>query len=439
MTHHRKGRQADDGGTGPAAALTDAAGRVFAAGFRLLKMARPDRPIHPEGLGLAGELMRTGTPGEPSGLDWLDTLGLDPVEARFSRSVGLPQRIPDILGLALRVPAASASGSAGEGRGGRADGGSVSGSGGGAADGGPADVLFASTGWQVPARFLLVPKLDVATATLTTLMPYRGRNGPVLLGLRTESLPAGPLASADWTLGLYWARPRGPWRRCGTLRLRADTEPADAPLRFNPLENQPPGAETYGWARRLREHSYRAAQRPAPAAVVRSRTAHPPNGGLQDHPARTAPERNTMSTVSQLFNAPAAAVWRVIADGWLYSGWVVGASRIRAVDDSWPSAGARLHHSVGAWPLVINDSTQVKAVDPGKSLTLVARGWPMGEAKIIITFEDRGNQCLVTISEDAIRGPGKRVPKVMRDPMITVRNRETLQRLELMAAGGAGR
>ena len=417
MTNHRTGHQADDGGTGPVAALTDAAGRFFAAGFRLLKLARPDRPIHPEGLGLAGELMRTGNPGEPSGLDWLDAPGLDPVQARFSRSVGLPQRVPDILGLALRVPAASAGGGSG----------------------GPADVLFASTGWEVPARFLLVPKLDVAGATLTTLMPYRGRHGPVLLGLRTENLPAGPLASADWTLGLYWARPRGPWQRCGTLRLRAAAEPADAPLRFDPLENQPQGAETYGWARRLREHSYRAAQRPAPAAVVRSRAARLPDGGLQDHPDRTAPERNTMSTVSQLFNAPAAAVWRVIADGWLYSGWVVGTSRIRAVDDDWPAVGARLHHSVGAWPLVISDSTRVTAVDPGRSLEVVARGWPMGEAKVVLTVEDRGDQSLVTIAEDAIRGPGKRVPKFVRSPAISVRNRETLRRLELMAAGGAGR
>ncbi|TNB70548.1 SRPBCC family protein [Arthrobacter sp. BB-1] len=146
-----------------------------------------------------------------------------------------------------------------------------------------------------------------------------------------------------------------------------------------------------------------------------------------------------MSTVSQLFNSPAADIWKVIADGWLYSGWVVGASRIRAVDDTWPQAGSRLHHSVGAWPLVINDSTQVTGVEPGKSLELVARGWPMGEAKVAITLEDRGDQCLVTIAEDAIRGPGKRVPKALRDPAISVRNRETLKRLELMAAGGAGR
>ncbi|WP_228404096.1 SRPBCC family protein [Pseudarthrobacter sp. L1SW] len=424
MTDHLLKDQPATGG-----ALSTTAGGAFAGLFRLLKLARPDRPIHPDGVGLAGFLVRPGSPGSPgesSGLDWLDAPGTDTVEARFSRSAGLPQGLPDILGLALRVT--SSGGADGDNTpGGRPGGGAT----------GPADVLFASTGWRLPGRFLLQPKLDAASATLTTLMPYRGLKGPVLLGLRTKQLPDGSLASGEWVLGLYWAKPTGPWRRCGELRLRAAPEPRDTPLRFDPLANRPPGAQTYAWTRRLRERSYLAAQRPAPAAVVPSPTAVPAAAGT---PARSATtERNTMSTVSQLFNSPAADIWKVIADGWLYSGWVVGASRIRAVDDTWPQAGSRLHHSVGAWPLVINDSTQVTGVEPGKSLELVARGWPMGEAKVAITLEDRGDQCLVTIAEDAIRGPGKRVPKALRDPAISVRNRETLKRLELMAAGGAGR
>ncbi|WP_458781348.1 SRPBCC family protein [Arthrobacter sp. D3-16] len=419
MTQHLlRDQTAGDGPRGVAPAVTEAGGRAFAALFRLLKVVRPDRPIHPKGIGLSGELARTGTRGEPSGLDWLDAPGIDAVAARFSRSAGLPERLPDVLGLALRVTP-SRSGASGK-----------------ANDGVAGDVLFSSTGWKLPGRFLLQPRLDVSSATFTTLMPYRGRQGPVLLGLRTISLPEGSVTGGEWVLGLYWAKPAGPWRQCGELWLRASPEPADTPLRFNPLENQPPGTQTYDWTRRLRERSYQAAQE-SPPSVVGHAAAASARGGNTTSPATT--ERNTMSTVSQLFNTPAADVWRVIADGWLYAGWVVGASRIRAVDDTWPQAGARLHHSVGAWPLVINDSTRVTAAEPGKSLELVARGWPMGEAKIVITLQDQGSQCLVTIAEDAIRGPGKKVPKIMRDPMITVRNRETLKRLELMAAGGAGK
>ena len=145
-----------------------------------------------------------------------------------------------------------------------------------------------------------------------------------------------------------------------------------------------------------------------------------------------------MVTVSQTFLASANDVWNVIADGWLYSGWVVGASRIRDVDALWPAEGAVLHHSVGAWPLLINDKTYVTAANPGKSIELIAKGWPLGEAKVVITIEEQRTGCKVTMAEDAIKGPGKAIPKFILDPLITVRNKETLKRLELMASGGAG-
>jgi hypothetical protein len=57
---------------------------------------------------------------------------------------------------------------------------------------------------------------------------------------------------------------------------------------------------------------------------------------------------------------------------------------------------------------------------------------------VVIALEDLGTQCRVTIAEDAVRGPGLALPKAVRDPLISVRNTETLKRLELMAAGGAG-
>ncbi|ADX74047.1 hypothetical protein Asphe3_29350 [Pseudarthrobacter phenanthrenivorans Sphe3] len=413
MTDHLSGDQRtdDDGARG----LSAAAGLAFASLFRVLKLVRPVRPIHPNGTGLTGRLVRTGSAGGASGLDWLDAPGTDAVEARFSRSIGLPKGLPDILGLALRVVTPAA----------------------GSRDGGPADILFASTGWRVPGRFLLQPRLEVSGAALTTLMPYRGRRGPVLLGLQSGRFPQGSPQSGEWILELYWARPLGPWQHCGELRLRAAAQPQDTSLRFDPLANLPPGAHTYPWTRRLRERSYLAAQRQAPAAVVPSTT---PADQTAAGTGAAATERKPMATVSQVFNSPAADVWKVIADGWLYSGWVVGASRIRAVDDHWPHAGSRLHHSVGAWPFLINDSTSVTTSEPNKKLELVARGWPLGEAKVVITLEeDQGGGCKVTMAEDAIRGPGKRIPKFLRDPMITVRNRETLKRLELMAAGGAGK
>ena len=88
-----------------------------------------------------------------------------------------------------------------------------------------------------------------------------------------------------------------------------------------------------------------------------------------------------VTTVDRVVNAEPADVWAVLADGWLYALWVVGAARMREVDDSWPAVGARLHHSVGTWPMLVDDTTSVLEVEPGRRLKLRARAWPAGEAR----------------------------------------------------------
>ncbi|MBT2513242.1 SRPBCC family protein [Arthrobacter sp. ISL-30] len=154
-----------------------------------------------------------------------------------------------------------------------------------------------------------------------------------------------------------------------------------------------------------------------------------------------------MATVTKLFRSSANDIWAVLADGWLYPGWVVGASRMRAVDPEWPAPGSVLHHSAGVWPLLLNDSTRVTDSKPGQMLELIARGWPLGEARVRISLEDaipgdaipedRG-RCRVTMVEDAIKGPGTLIPGFLRSPLITVRNQESLKRLEMIAKGKAG-
>ena len=107
-------------------------------------------------------------------------------------------------------------------------------------------------------------------------------------------------------------------------------------------------------------------------------------------------------------------VWKVLADGWLYPLWVVGATRMRDVDANWPDKGSRIHHSVGVWPLLINDHTEVLDVVPGRSISLRARAWPIGEAKVDIRLSDVGAQTEVVIEEDAIAGPGVLVPEPLK-------------------------
>lgn len=146
-----------------------------------------------------------------------------------------------------------------------------------------------------------------------------------------------------------------------------------------------------------------------------------------------------MSTVTHRVNATPDQVWDVLADGWLYPLWVVGASRMRQVDDHWPERGARLHHSVGAWPLLVDDDTEVVDVDPGSRLVLHARAWPTGTAAVTLRLEPVGAHTRVVIEEDAHEGPGRLVPKPLRQPPLTWRNVETLRRLAYVVEGRAGR
>ncbi|MDO9496445.1 MAG: SRPBCC family protein, partial [Nocardioides sp.] len=83
-----------------------------------------------------------------------------------------------------------------------------------------------------------------------------------------------------------------------------------------------------------------------------------------------------MSTNERVVQATPEQVWEILCDGWLYPLWVVGASRMRDVDDSWPEVGSKLHHSVGAWPALLDDNTEVEECRPLRMLRLRARAWP---------------------------------------------------------------
>ena len=54
-------------------------------------------------------------------------------------------------------------------------------------------------------------------------------------------------------------------------------------------------------------------------------------------------------TVTRDVAATRQRVWDVLADGWTYSGWVVGNSRIRAVSSNWPAPGSRTSTSQCLW------------------------------------------------------------------------------------------
>ena len=142
-----------------------------------------------------------------------------------------------------------------------------------------------------------------------------------------------------------------------------------------------------------------------------------------------------MATVTRAMRCPPQAVLDVLSDGWTYATWVVGTSRLRSVDASFPAPGSQIAHSFGVWPAVIDDVTIVLAWRPDRGIELQARGWPMGEARVRIEVLPRGDGCSVRIVEDAVRGPGLLLPKPVRTALLVPRNTETLQRLAHLAEG----
>ncbi|WP_105035123.1 SRPBCC family protein [Cryobacterium aureum] len=144
-----------------------------------------------------------------------------------------------------------------------------------------------------------------------------------------------------------------------------------------------------------------------------------------------------MAVNHRTFDCTPEQVFAVLENGWLYPTWVVGASRMRDVDASWPAVGSRLHHSVGVWPALLDDSTSVLEWQAPRHVMLKARGWPIGEAHVSIDIQTRENGCLVRITEDVVAGPARLVPTPLSDLAISYRNTETLRRLAYLAEGHA--
>ena len=151
---------------------------------------------------------------------------------------------------------------------------------------------------------------------------------------------------------------------------------------------------------------------------------------MTEHPE----EADSSLTVKRDTTATRAQVWAVMADGWTYSQWVVGNSRMRAVDPNWPSVGATIRHSIGVWPLLIDDLTVVEDCQPLERLVLLAKGRPFGKARITLRLFDReGGGCRIEMAEVFVGAPMGWVPKRLALTAAIPRNRECTWRLAAMA------
>ncbi len=219
------------------------AGRAVAVPLGALARRRRGKPMHPRGVVLDAVLERTGGPAG-WGVPWLAGTGAQSALVRLSRGAGLPQPLPDLLGLAVRLP--------------------------GTADAeGPVDLLLSTTGRGRLTRWVLAPRWD-AGATYSSLMGYRTAAGPVFLaalpdpGAPPVTAEPGPIAAAAragrLAFTLAAARGLGAWQPFARLRLLAPVPEVDPDLRFDAVRNPPPGLVPDGPMARFRAPAYAAAQ-----------------------------------------------------------------------------------------------------------------------------------------------------------------------------------
>lgn len=146
-----------------------------------------------------------------------------------------------------------------------------------------------------------------------------------------------------------------------------------------------------------------------------------------------------MATNHTYIAAPPEAVWGVLSDPGSYAHWVVGSSRTRRVEGRWPNKGSVFHHTQGIGPLGLRDSTAVIEARRPRRLVLEVRIRPLTVGRVELTLEPHGRGTWISMVEHMFGGLVGGPAGFLSDPLIFVRNRESLRRLRRMAERGETR
>ena len=206
--------------------------------YRTLSRLRRKRGFHPYGVGFAARLTPVGEGG--FGAPVLEREA--EVQVRLSRSLGLPEWLPEPYGLALRVPDAYGTGK-------------------------PQDFLLVTSAAPPLGRHALLPARGFCDLPYSTVLPYRVGGETVLIGARGLSPRPGP------KLGDLRERERGGlefelaisgltggWRSVARLALGERLPPEHTErLHLDPT-NTGGGLELVGLLNKLRGPAYSASQ-----------------------------------------------------------------------------------------------------------------------------------------------------------------------------------
>jgi hypothetical protein len=219
-------------------------GSAAAVLFRSLSRLRGRRIAHPHGIGFEAELSVDAPPLEDPAAGVLADRAVQRAVVRFSRALGLPETLPDILGIALRLPDCYGPGVHQD--------------------------LLTVTSWRAPlARHTLTAAPGGFLGHFfTTLVPYRVVDRLLMVGLE-----ATPRSRSPHRLDRFAARAPGcefelvtagltkGWNRIGALRIGPRIDDAEInDVRFNPW-NTAPGVTPVGPLQKARAEAYAGSQK----------------------------------------------------------------------------------------------------------------------------------------------------------------------------------
>src|SRR4051794_23598578 len=230
----------------PIGIASDVAGWAVSGVLAAVAAARRGKAVHPHGAVHRAILRVPGDPAAPRAARLLSEPGDHEAIVRFSRSVGLPRPLPDLLGMSIRVPDAYGAGA-------------------------HQDLLLVTSIDLPLAHHVFVPAADVQARVYSSSLPFRAGDERFLVGAlprRSSPRPDGRdeldrLARAAATgrlrFDLAVAPLEGRFRRVGELHVGERLGPELDALRFNPF-NPGGGMRPSGVFNRWRVAAYPLSQ-----------------------------------------------------------------------------------------------------------------------------------------------------------------------------------
>lgn len=207
-------------------ALGRAGGALTGTVLAGVAAARRAKAVHPRGVVHEATVTFDGGPEAPAGARLLATPGEHRALVRFSRSIGLPQPLPDLLGMAIRVLDAY----------------------------GPdrhQDLLLITSADAPILHHVFLPARDVRRRPYSSSLPYGAGGERFLIG----AVPDGE------GFALSVAPLSGRFRPVGRLQPGVQLPPAADEISFNVVENTGGGLRPVGVLNRMRELAYPMSQR----------------------------------------------------------------------------------------------------------------------------------------------------------------------------------